>query len=50
MVSVKEDGRPVFGMPKGSVSAGKSDGDVSEAMRRRMKGTRRRDGRISETY
>ena len=34
MVSVKEDGRPVFGMPKGSVSAGKSGGDVSEAMRR----------------
>ena len=33
MVSVKEDGRPVFWMPKGSVSAGKSDGDVSGVMR-----------------
>ena len=30
---MKEDGRPVFGMPKGSVSAGKSDGDVSGATR-----------------
>ena len=50
MVSVKEDGRPVFGMPKGSVSAGKSDGDVSEAMRREDERIRRRDGRISETY
>lgn len=48
LVSAKEDGRPAFGMPKGSGGAGKGDGDVSEAMRRKderslkERGSRRR--------
>ena len=40
LVSVKEDGRPVFGTQNG-VGTGKDDGDVSKAMR----GVRRREGR-----
>ena len=48
LASAKEDGRAVFGMPKGNGNAGKGGGGVSEAMRRKdersekERGSRRR--------